>query len=91
MEHRTKPPDGVEDYTIDWAKWLLPSEVITTSRWEVPPGLTQIGVDTKDDTSTTIRLSGGGDNRAFYSVFNHIVSDQDRKWTDGFILEVVID
>ena len=53
-----KDPSAVLDYRIDWSAWLAGGDVIVTSSWEVPPGITK---DSESHTATTatITLSGG--------------------------------
>ena len=58
-------------FTRKWNKWLG-SDTIATSVWIVDSGITKVS-DSKDSTSTTIRLSGGtaGNN---YTVTNKITT-----------------
>ena len=66
-----KDPDEVLDFVVDWAKPLA-GDVIATSTWSVPLGVTK-GADMFDATSTTIWLSGGtnGEN---YELLNRITT-----------------
>jgi len=66
-----KDPDEVLDYVVDWTKPLA-GDVISTSTWTVPTGVSK-GVDMFDDSTTTIWLSGGsaGEN---YALINRITT-----------------
>ena len=52
-----KDPDATEDIALDWAT-RIGSDTISSSAWPVPSGITKDS-DSKTDTTTTIRLSGG--------------------------------
>ena len=71
-----KHPDARLDYTLLWRKELTPGDVIETSTWEVPAGLTTDS-DVKTDTTTTIWLSGGVDGTT-YELTNHVVTRDGR-------------
>jgi hypothetical protein len=66
-----KDPDEVLDYGVDWSLRLA-GDVISTSAWTIPAGLTK-QTDTKTNTSTTVWLSGGVDGQS-YDNLNHIVT-----------------
>ena len=72
-----KDPDEVLDYTIDWKGTndpvLTTSEVISTSVWTVPSGLTKDS-DSKTNTTATVVLSGGVAGTK-YQIANKIVTD----------------
>lgn len=70
-------PDAVLDYSIDWSDWLASGEVISTSAWTVPTGITQ-DTATKTDSVATIWISGGTAGQ-IYTVTNHIVTDGGRE------------
>jgi hypothetical protein len=63
---RTKDPDEVLDYTMDWttAPWLSGSDTIDTSTVTVESGIT---LDSSSNTTTTQTawLSGGTDGSAY--------------------------
>lgn len=67
----SKDPVAVLDYSVNWATWLG-SDTISTSTWDVPPGITKDS-DTNTTTAATIWLSGGslGQN---YRITNRIVT-----------------
>lgn len=73
-----KDPSAILDYGQDWSQWLEDGETITTSTWTVPAGLTKVGSDTHDATTTTVWLSGGtvADDR--YTLTNHVVTSASR-------------
>lgn len=54
----THDPDATLDYTVDWSAWLADDETISESAWVVPTGLTA-GVDSHDDTTAWVWISGG--------------------------------
>ena len=79
-----KDPDASLIYTFDWANdgpndasqdddgWLQ-SATIATSSFVVPTGLTNV-IDTNDDTTASIKLSGGRVGK-IYIVTNRITTD----------------
>lgn len=71
-----KDPDSVLDYGFDWSSWLATGETISTSTWTVPSGITKDS-DEKDNTSTTIWLSGGTAGTT-YALANKIVTSVGR-------------
>jgi hypothetical protein len=82
-----KDPDAVLDYGIDWSDWLYSSDVISTSTWTVPAGITQDD-ESKGDTSTIIWLSGGTAGEC-YEIANKIVTTDGR--TDERTFEVLVE
>ena len=71
-----KAPGEVLEYTINWAAELGDSEVINTSAFTAPAGIT-IDSDTKTTTAATVWLSGGTAG-VEYEITNTIVSSQGR-------------
>ncbi len=71
-----KDPDEVLDFTVDWAKPLAVGDIIETSVWTLPTGVTK-GAETFTNTSTTIWLSGGTDGQN-YDLLNRIVTQGGR-------------
>ena len=73
----TKDPDESLDYTIDWQgstdPVLISPEVISTSTWAVPSGLTNVS-ESKTNTTATVVISGGTNNTK-YQITNTIVTD----------------
>lgn len=72
---RTKDPDEVVDYGVNWAdptSDALAGDTILTSTWVVPPGITKDSAG-NTATTTTIWLSGGtvGEN---YEFVNRVVT-----------------
>jgi hypothetical protein len=74
-----KDPDGVLDYSINWAAWL-DGDTITVSTWSVsgPDALLVVDSDSESTTVTTVWLSGGTVNRQ-YIVTNHITTAAGRE------------
>ena len=70
-----KDPDSVLDYMIDWSIWLV-DDIITSSAWEATGGIT-IDLESYEDTTTTIWVSGGTIGR-LYSFTNRIVTSGGR-------------
>ncbi len=85
-----KDPGATEDFAVNWGRandpWLQPGETITTSSWDVPPGLTE-GSNSHTDTTATVWLSGGTVDRC-YRVSNTITTSQSR--TDVRSISVTI-
>ena len=81
---KVKDPEATRTYSIDYADYLAglgPGVTIATSEWTVPDGITQEGLATNNDTTTSIKLSGGS-IRTDYIVYNKITTsdgDSDRR------------
>lgn len=87
MSTFTKDPEAVLDYYIDWSDWL-DEDVISTSEWTVPAGITSVdGKEAATDTITTLWLSGGTAGTA-YQLVNHIVTDDGREEDRTLIIVV---
>lgn len=84
---RRKDPGAVLDYGFDWSEWLESGETITDSSWTVPDGLTQEAID-QNDTTTTIRLSGGTAGQT-YQITNHVTTSDSQEDERSFCLVVV--
>ena len=67
-----KDPDETLDFTIDWSDWLVDSDTISSSAWDVPVGITEVS-KSNDTTTAWIFLSGGTDG-AEYKLTNTIVT-----------------
>jgi len=59
-----KEATAILDFTIDLTNLLQTTEIINTSNWTVPTGITQV-TTTNDDTMATIWLSGGTLNAVY--------------------------
>lgn len=66
-----KDPDDVDSFGINWVP-RLNGDLIATSTWSVPDGLTQ-DLSSNSTTSTTVWLSGGTDGDD-YEVLNRITT-----------------
>lgn len=76
-----KDPDGVADYGLNWAPWLL-TDTISTSIWiVVTPGIV-VNSSSHDTTTTTVWLSGGTSGQT-YSLTNRVVTvaGRTKDWT----------
>lgn len=82
---KTKDPDAVLDYVIDWETYL-DGDTIATSEWEVDDGITKDS-DTNDTTTATIWLSGGTAGED-YEVTNRITTAGGR--TDDRTIKIKI-
>ena len=80
-----KDPSAILDYSIDWSLWLN-GDTIATSSWTVPTGLTKVS-DTKNDSSTTVWLSGGTLGQT-YTVTNRITTANGRTDERSIIIKV---
>lgn len=80
-----KDPNDIVDYQIDWSKWLPPGDVILTSEWIVPAGIT-MDSETNADTTTTIWLRHG--TAGSYSLTNRIFTAQGRQKDCTIIIRV---
>ncbi len=72
MSTYVKDPDATLDYGINWTPWL-DGDTITTSQWFIDTGVTQVGSDTFDDTSTKVFI-GGGTPGEKYELVNRITT-----------------
>jgi hypothetical protein len=66
-----KDPLAVLDFTLDWREWLG-DDIITSSAWQVPAGISNAGVTFSASTST-IWLTGGVSGTS-YSVYNTVMT-----------------
>lgn len=66
-----KDPNEVLDYQIDWTDRLA-GDVIATSTWTVPDGLTE-GSTSNTTSTTTVWLSDGTDGED-YEILNRITT-----------------
>jgi len=82
----TKVPTEELDFVIEWEDWLATGEVISSSTWSVPTGLTE-SVNSFTDTAATIWLEGGVAGTE-YNVSNTIVTDQTRTGTRSITILV---
>lgn len=82
-----KDPASVLDYGIDWSDWLASGEIISTSTWTVPTGITKDS-DSKGDESTIVWLSGGTAGMA-YEITNKITTSDSR--TVERTIEVIVE
>jgi len=71
-------PDEKQDFSVDWAAEMASGEVISTSAWEVHPGLTTSS-EANTDTTATIWLEAGRPGRSYYAI-NRITTDAGRKF-----------
>ena len=53
-----KDPQASLDYSFDWTDWLGTGEIISSSTWTVPAGLSK-GAEVTTSTVSTCRISGG--------------------------------
>ena len=80
-----KDPDAMEDFTLFWSP-QLEGQTIASSVWIVPAGITE-GANTKDATSTTIRLSGGTE-ASDYVLTNRITTPAGRSYDETVTIRV---
>lgn len=81
-----KDPDDVLDYSRTWDDLLADGEVITSSQWIVPSGITEDS-STFNDTSATVWLSGGTAREDYY-ITNRITTDNARTMDRTFLIKV---
>ena len=55
---QVQDPNDITDWGCDWTDWLKDSEVILTSVWTLPTGLTNTA-ETLTNTTTSVFISGG--------------------------------
>ena len=81
-----KPPTAVVEYTRYWTDWLTDDETISDSEWTVPTGLTN-DLDTYDDDSATIWLSGGTNHHA-HVITNTITTTGGRTSSRSWLITI---
>lgn len=64
---------SILDFSIDLTNLLQTSEIVQTSTWTVPTGITKV-TDTHNDDMTTVWLSGGTLN-TIYELVNTVVTN----------------
>jgi hypothetical protein len=64
-------------YTMDWSKWLIPGDSISTSSWVLDTGIS--GTTSSNGTATTTVVIFGGTNGNTYLVSNRIVTANNLK------------
>ena len=72
-----KDPRALLDYGNEWSDWLTGDDVIESSGWSVPKGLTKVR-ESMTDTTTTVWVSGGVID-ARHDLVNSIVTAEGRK------------
>ena len=65
-----KDPDATKDYSLDWRSFLEDGNVIFSSTWTVPGGITKV-TDSHSSNITQVVLSGGTAGQT-YQVTNRI-------------------
>ena len=91
MSLRTKDPDSVLDWKVDWAGYLQEGETITDSQWLVGPeedGGISLGKKDHSETAAKAFLSGGIAGHV-YRVTNRITTSFDRTDERSLMVRVV--
>ena len=82
----TKDPDSILDYGFMWGDWLDVGDIIVSSIWILPTGLTEDS-STFTDTTTTIWLRGGLLDEK-YTVVNRITTQDGRTEDQSAIMQI---
>jgi hypothetical protein len=80
-----KDPNAILDYTVDWTRWLN-GDIIATSSWTVPAGLTAVS-DTHTTKAATVWLSGGAVGET-YTITNRITTTGGRTEDRSFDVKI---
>jgi hypothetical protein len=73
-----KDPNATLDYSVDWSRWLVEDDEITTSSWQFASGSALgTGLDIFSPTVTTIWLYGGTAGQ-WYRLTNRITTTAGR-------------
>lgn len=83
-----KSATSVLDYTFDWSEWLVGSDTITSSSWELESGLTQSNA-TYGDTQSTVFIGGGSEGSSYF-VSNTVETSEGLTATRSFIIKVTL-
>jgi len=86
MKTIEKDPNATLDYSVDWSQWLG-DDKITSSTWIIPTGIKKT-IDSHDDVSATVWLSGGRMGEE-HVITNRIVTQAGRKDDRSFVLSIV--
>jgi len=81
-----KDPTSILDYPMNWADWLQPGEIILTSEWIVPIGLTAER-DYFTTTATVVWLSTCVVGQT-YPITNRITTSDGRQEDRTFRIKV---
>lgn len=73
IPEKSKDPDEILDYIIDWATRHLGDDTIASSTWAADSTRITIDSDTNTTTTTTVWLSGGT-IKEYYTVTNTIIT-----------------
>ncbi len=90
LARRTKDPQAVLDYTIDWLSdgWLLSGDTLSQSVWSADPGITIDSTSIDIPNGKTVVWLSGGTVGHTYKVTNSITTTGGRK--DDRTLEIVV-
>ncbi len=69
----SKDPQETLDYTMDWTKWLAPTETITACTVSQPIGLT-VSAPTLATPNVTVRISGGTTGQSYDVIWHATTS-----------------
>lgn len=86
MAWAPKTPGEIRDYDVDWSAYL-DGDTVASSTWDVPAGLSII-TTANDDTSATIRVSGGTAGES-YLLANTITTAAGLAYETSRVLDVV--
>ncbi len=83
-QRKTKDPNSILDFVVDWSAWLEQDEINTVT-WTVPAGITY---STQSQTTTTATIwLAGGTAKALYPITCRITTDAGR--TEDFSFEIL--
>ena len=85
-QNRTKDPDSIRWYTLDWSRWLA-GDQIQSSVWTIPAGLASVDQQ-QTPTSTRVKLSGGTLGEQ-YTITNTITTVQGETEDCSLYLRIV--
>jgi hypothetical protein len=88
---KTKDPDEVLDYKLDWSDWLAETptteDTITSSTYTLSSTRITKDSDSNDTDSTTIWLSGGTAGEE-YGITNRVATNGSRTAEASFTIQV---
>jgi hypothetical protein len=92
MQKFSKDKDANLDYSVDWTGWLkgesgTDTDVLTGSTWFVDDAALLIGVNTRNNYTTTVWLSAGAEGKT-YRVTNRVTTQKGRIDDRSFTLEI---
>lgn len=83
-----KDKDAVLDFGLDWTTWLEDDEMLNSSQWLVPNGLTKVADEFDEIGHTLVWISGGAPGIT-YKLTNKIQTNKGRTDDRSMFIRVI--